>query len=306
MQFAKCATSPVRLSRGVNSFSKFARSCYNPRVPELPEVEVLVRHLNEVTRGKTIGVVTVHRPKIIRPTSLAAFTKTLQGSKIRAVARRGKYLLFDLKASKRPIVQLVGHLGMAGRMYMQPRNRALPKHTAVSFSCGRETFVFEDTRYFGRLTLDASAIKALGPEPLTDAFDGCVLFAGLRNCRQAIKPKLLNQSLVAGVGNIYASEALWRAGISPRRMARRLTQAQCGRLAKTIREVLAEAIAFGSAVPLGFDGGGEQDGLFYYGAAEGSTGFEERLRVYDREGGPCVNCGGAIRKIVQAGRSTYF
>jgi len=275
-------------------------------VPELPEVEVLVRHLNEVTRGKTIGVVTVHRPKIIRPTSLATFTKTLQGSKIRAVSRRGKYLLFDLKAAKRPVVQLVGHLGMTGRMYMQPRKRALPKHTAVSFACGREAFVFEDIRYFGRLTLDASAIKALGPEPLTDAFDGCVLFAGLRNCRQAIKPKLLDQSLVAGVGNIYASEALWRAGILPRRMARRLTQAQCGQLAKTIREVLAEAIAFGSTVPLGFDGGGERDGLFYYGAANGGEGFEERLCVYNCEGEPCMSCGEPVRKIVQAGRSTYY
>ena len=275
-------------------------------MPELPEVEVLARHLNEVTRGKTIGAVTVHRSKIIRPTSMVALGKALQGTKICKVTRRGKYLLFNLKAPRMPNIELVGHLGMTGRMYMQPRKRALPKHTAVSFSCGRETFVFEDTRYFGRLTLDASAIKALGPEPLTDAFDGSVLFDGLRNCRQAIKPKLLDQSLVAGVGNIYASEALWRAGISPRRMARRLTQAQCRQLAKTICEVLVEAIDFGSTVPLGFDGGGEQDGLFYYGAAEGSTGFEERLRVYDREGDPCDNCGGAIRKIVQAGRSTYF
>ena len=275
-------------------------------MPELPEVEVLVRHLNEVTRGKTIGAVSVHRPKIIRPTSPAIFTKTLQGSKIRAVARRGKYLLFDLKAPKRPAVQLVGHLGMTGRMYLQPRKRERPKHAAVSFQCGRETFVFEDTRYFGRLTLDAASLALLGPEPLTDAFDGAVLFAGLRDCRQAIKPKLLDQSLVAGVGNIYASEALWRAGISPRRMARRLTQKQCSELAKTIREVLADAIAFGSTVPLGFDGGGERDGLFYYGAANGGEGFEERLCVYNREGEPCMTCGELVRKIVQAGRSTFY
>lgn len=275
-------------------------------MPELPEVEVLARHLDEVACGKVIGEVTVHRAKSTRPTSGRAMRKNLMGAKIRSVTRRGKYLLFDLRAAGRESLALLGHLGMTGRMYLQRRSCELPKHAAVSFALGRKIFVFEDTRYFGRLTLDLSPLEKLGPEPLEPDFDGAVLFAALRRCTQAIKPKLLNQSLVAGVGNIYASEALFRAGISPRKSARRLSRAQCDTLVRIIREVLTEAIEFGSTVPLGFDGGGARDGLFYYGAAESATGFEERLRVYDREHEACERCGSAIRKIVQAGRSTYY
>jgi len=275
-------------------------------VPELPEVEVLARHLDEVTRGKVIDEVTVHRAKSIRPTDERMLRGKLTGAKIRQVGRRGKYLLFDLKAPRRESFILLGHLGMTGRMYLQPKLMPLPKHAAVSFGLGRKIFVFEDTRYFGRLTLDLAQIDRLGPEALGGAFDGAILHSALRRCSQAIKPKLLDQSLVAGVGNIYASEALWRAGISPRKMARRLSGSQCDALAAAIREVMTEAIAFGSTVPLGFDGGGAKDGLFYYGAAEGATDFEERLCVYDREGEPCERCAKPIRKIVQAGRGTYF
>ena len=128
----------------------------------------------------------------------------------------------------------------------------------------------------------------------------------MKRSRQAIKIKLLDQTVVAGVGNIYASEALFRARLSPKRAANRLTPHQVKRLLRAIRDVLARAIRGGSTVPLNF-GGGKSDGLFYFGRAPGAPDFyEERLRVYDREGQPCLKFRGLIKRITQAARSTYY
>ena len=267
---------------------------------------MLARHLDSALRGKTIRAVVIHRPKSTRPTRAQSMRGKLVGARFKSVTRRAKYLLFKMKPPRREPFMLLGHLGMTGRMYLQPAKTALPKHAAVSFGLGRHTFVFEDTRYFGRMTLDKSPLENLGPEPLSAAFSGSTLRESLRRTTQAIKPKLLDQSLLAGVGNIYASEALFRARISPRKMGRRLSTAQCDALADAIREVLAEAIECGSTVPLDFAGQGAGDGLFYYGSAPDAEDYEERLRVYDREGEPCERCGAPIRKIVQAARSTYF
>ena len=275
-------------------------------MPELPEVEVLMRHLDPALRGKTIREVNIYRVKSTCPTSARSLRAKLVGAKFTSVTRRAKYLVFELKRPRRDHFTLLGHLGMTGRMYVQSVNAPLPKHTAVTFSLGRRTFVFEDTRYFGRLTLDLSSLNSLGPEPLSDAFDGEKLHTALRRTTQAIKPKLLDQKTLAGVGNIYASEALWRAGISPRKSARRLTHTQCAALAASIREVLVEAIACGSTVPLDFAGVDRRDHLFYYGTTTGTQGFEERLRVYNRADEPCDRCATPIRKITQAARSTYF
>ncbi len=202
---------------------------------------------------------------------------------------------------------LAGHLGMTGRMYVLPAKARLPKHAAVVLSFGREKFVFEDTRYFGRLSLDTSALWRLGPEPLGAEFTVERFGQALGRSRQPIKVKLLDQSLLAGVGNIYASEALFRAGLAPTLPARRLTGAQVKRLWRAVRAVLREAIACGSTVPLNFVGEGARDGLFYFGRAPGVPDYyEERLRVYDRVGQPCVACGTAIRRRVQAARSTFY
>jgi len=294
-------------------------------MPELPEVEVLVRHLAPLLKGKTIRAVTVHREKVIRPGSARKLERQLVGAKFIGVERRAKFLVFDLakpdkqpgaerKRSALPVpvgsrqhVSLLGHLGMTGRMYLQPVKAPLPRHAAVSFDLGRTRFVYEDTRYFGRLTTDLSALDTLGPEPFADAFSPEYLAAELKRFSQAIKVKLLDQSLVAGIGNIYASEALFRAGVSPRTAAHRLKRAQVGRLHETIQDVLSEAIDCGSTIPLDFAGTTRRDGLFYYGQVEGSSRFyQERLRVYDRFGEPCPNCRTPIRRIVQAARSTYF
>lgn len=277
-------------------------------MPELPEVEVLVRHLAPVLVAQTIREVEVRRPKSVRPQSVAEFSRSALGMTITGVRRRAKYLLFDLRGSIDERV-LIGHLGMTGRMFLQPRGQPLPRHAAVVLGLGAEVWVFEDTRYFGRMAFDDAALAGLGPEPFVDDFSADYLREALRGCRQAIKVKLLDQSLVAGVGNIYASEALFRAGISPRRAAGRLKPAELGRVRDSIRDVLAEAIRFGSTVPLDFAGraDGAGDGLFYYGRPPGAPDYyTERLLVYDRAGRPCVRCGTAIRKVVQANRSTYF
>lgn len=274
-------------------------------MPELPEVEVLVRHLREVLPGRRIKSVTVRRAKVLGVTTVHELSDELVGRKFSAVRRRGKYLLFDLEGPRRASVTLVGHLGMTGRMYVQPAKTALPKHAAVVLRLDRGDFVFEDTRYFGRFTLDKSAVARLGPEPLANDFTVKGFAEALRHSSQAIKVKLLNQSLVAGIGNIYASEALYRAGISPRRAARTLTFPEVKRLWQAIREVLRQAIRGGSTVKLAF-APGANDGLYYFGSAANSSTYEERLLVYDRAGKLCSRCQTPIRRLVQAARSTFF
>ena len=277
-------------------------------MPELPEVEVLARHLRPLIQNKTIHGVKVHRAKVLAPTSPAKLKRVLLGAKFTGLSRRGKYLLFELRSRWRgAAVFVAGHLGMTGRIYLARHGLALPKHAAVVLNLGPEDLIFEDTRYFGRFTLDISTLAGLGPEPLGDEFTASHLDEALARSTQAIKVKLLDQTLLAGVGNIYASEALFRARISPRMAARNLTAHQVRRLRRAIRTVLAEAIRFGSTVPLnhGKDIGGDR--LFYFGrAAEGPDYYEERLRVYDRAGQPCGRCGQAIKRIVQAARSTFY
>lgn len=276
-------------------------------MPELPEVEVLVRQLRPLVIGQVIRRVEVRRARVIAPTPLRRFRKALASAKILGLERRGKYLLFQLRRSRSPEpFVLLGHLGMTGRMFVTDKRTRLPKHAAVVLDLGRQRFVYEDTRYFGRLTLDATAVAALGPEPLGRDFTPEGFAAALRRSRQPIKVKLLDQTLVAGVGNIYASEALFRAGVSPRLAACRLSRSQVGQLWRAIRQVLANAIRHGSTVPLSFNGDGE-DGLFYFGRSAGAPDFyEERLLVYDRAGKSCVRCKTPIKRIVQAARSTFF
>ncbi|MBE0544390.1 MAG: bifunctional DNA-formamidopyrimidine glycosylase/DNA-(apurinic or apyrimidinic site) lyase [Verrucomicrobia bacterium] len=276
-------------------------------MPELPEVEVLVRHLRPLILKRTIRGVEVRRAKVLAPTSPAALQRGLLGARFTKLGRRGKYLVFELcRRGGGSHLSLIGHLGMTGRMYLARRGAALPKHAAVVLNLGRANFVYEDPRYFGRLTLDASRLANLGPEPLENHFSVDYFRAALARSTQAVKVKLLDQSLVAGVGNIYASEALFRAHVSPRTPARKLTAPQVARLRRAIRAVLREAIQLGSTLPLNH-GHGRNDGLFYFGRAAGALDYyEERLRVYDRAGQPCPRCGAAIKSIVQAARSTYF
>src|SRR6266705_479597 len=170
-------------------------------MPELPEVEVLDRHLAPLLQNKIVRKVRVRRPRVLTPTSPRRLRKTLQGARFMGLTRRGKYLLFTLRPadSVQPLL-LVGHLGMTGRMYLASAEAPLAKHAAVVLNLGRE--------------------------PLGAAFTPAYLVRALKHSAQAIKIKLLDQSLVAGIGNIYANEALFRAGISPTLQARTLAPEQ--------------------------------------------------------------------------------
>jgi formamidopyrimidine-DNA glycosylase len=275
-------------------------------MPELPEVEVLARHLQPLIRGKKIRNVTVRRDKSLRPASPADFRKRLTGATFLRLSRRGKYLLFELQPAAATKLKVLGHLGMTGRMYVALKTEPLPKHAAIVLDLGDRNFIYEDYRYFGRMSLDVSPIEALGPEPLGKAFSPKFLAVALRRSRQAIKVKLLDQAVSAGVGNIYASEALFRARISPKQPANTLTMPQVKRLHRAIRETLTEAIRFGSTVPLKF-ASGKSDGLFYFGRVNDGEGYySERLHVYDRAGKACVKCESPIKRITQAARSTFF
>ena len=312
-------------------------------MPELPEVEIVVRHLAPLLRGRVVRAVAVRRDRIIAPNSAAEFSSAIRGAKFVDVRRRGKYLVFDLENGRHERITAIGHLGMTGRMYLAPVDFALPKHAALVMELDRGRFIFEDTRYFGRFVVGERLPENLGPEPLESEFTPEYLERAVKRSAQAIKVKLLDQALVAGIGNIYASEALFRAGISPRTAARRLTRGQIRALWRAIRETLEEAIVRGSSAQLDFTDG--RDGLFYFGSGSedvvGGTGstdgrkgrtplpgplplrrgegipqrgvevseqgsYSERFRVYDRAGQPCGTCSTTIRRIVQGARSTFF
>lgn len=277
-------------------------------MPELPEVEVLVRHLAPLIKRKTIRAVNVRRAKVLAPTTISEFKRKLVGAKFIGLSRRGKYLVFTLRArGQREPLNLVGHLGMTGRMYLQPAKSPLPKHVAVVLDLGRQNFIYEDQRYFGRLTLATECLSRLGREPWSAEFTAESFAQSLKRSAQPVKVKLLDQTLVAGVGNIYASEALFRARISPRLAARNLKPDQVKRLWQSVRTVLSEAIECGSTIPLNFGAARKRDGLFYYGrAATAPDYYEERLRVYDRRGEPCPVCRTPITRITQAARSTFY
>jgi formamidopyrimidine-DNA glycosylase len=193
---------------------------------------------------------------------------------------------------------------MTGRMFLAPKKDRLPLHTAVVFDLGKHNFIFEDPRYFGRMTLDLLPVKKLGPEPWDRNLSPEFLAKSLQRSRQSIKVKLLDQALIAGIGNIYASEALFRARIPPKLAANRLTLAQTKNLLRALRDVLNEAIKFGSTISLKTTNG--NSGALFYFSNDGVSFYEKRLRVYDRFGKPCLNCATKIERITQAARSTYF
>jgi len=276
-------------------------------MPEMPEVEVLTRHLGPLLAGRQVLSATINRRRVLGRTGESDFRRAVKGASFKSLIRRGKYLVFELEGHDGKGVCVVGHLGMTGRMYLLDKSEALPKHAAVVLDLGRARFVFEDTRYFGKLTLDTSALDRLGPEPLGSGWKASDLASALRRSRRPIKTVLMDQAVVAGIGNIYASEALFRARIHPGIPAHSLDPESTLKLWKAIRKVLREAVRWGSTIPLSFAKARNHDGLFYFGAQEGSfQDKQERLLVYDRHNLPCRTCGKSIARIIQSARSTYF
>jgi formamidopyrimidine-DNA glycosylase len=266
-------------------------------VPELPEVETTRRGIEPHTLGRRLATVRVHEPRLRWPVE-PALPSEAAGQTVQAVRRRAKYLLLDLERGS-----LMLHLGMSGSLRVMDSATARLLHDHVDFELDSgQTLRFNDPRRFGSLHWLAAGeetghplLRHLGPEPLDDAFDGEVLHRAARGRRVAIKQFIMDSHVVVGVGNIYASEALFQAGVRPGRAARSLSRADCQRLATQIREVLGMAIRAGGTT------------LRDYVNADGTPGyFRQKLYVYERAGEPCRRCDEPIRQRVQGQRSTYY
>jgi formamidopyrimidine-DNA glycosylase len=265
-------------------------------LPELPEVETTRRGIRPALAGRSVAGMVLRERRLRWPVP-RGLPARLAGQRILDVRRRAKYLLIDLERGT-----LIAHLGMSGSLRILPADAPPLAHDHYdlvldSGACLR----FNDPRRFGCLlwvTGDAAQhrlLARLGPEPLEDGFDAAYLASKARGRRVAIKQFLMDQQVVVGVGNIYASESLYRAGVDPRRAAGRVPRAKLERVVTAVREVLRAAIRHGGTT------------LRDYVNADGAPGyFSQDLFVYERAGQPCRRCGSAIRQLVQGQRSTYF
>ncbi len=284
-------------------------------MPELPEVETVRMGLEPVLEGRRLTHVETRRGDLRAPFP-KDFAKRLVGRRVKRLWRRAKYLLADLDDEE----TLVIHLGMSGRMrvYAEGRERRVGQYVydpaPSAAGCGKhdhvvfETdaparIVFTDPRRFGLMTLIATEalngtplFKGIGVEPFAREFNPAYLRRVLMDRKSPIKAALLDQRVVAGLGNIYACEALFRAKLSPKRLAKNVSEKSAAPLVSAIKAVLREAIKAG--------GSSHRD----HQRVDGALGeFQHRFAVYDREGKPCPgNCGGTVKRIVQAGRSTFY
>ncbi|MCQ0969220.1 bifunctional DNA-formamidopyrimidine glycosylase/DNA-(apurinic or apyrimidinic site) lyase (plasmid) [Paracoccus sp. TK19116] len=275
-------------------------------MPELPEVETVRQGLIPHLEGAEIARVEVRRPDLRWPMP-PDLVQVLTGARVTALRRRSKYLLADLDGRG----SLLMHLGMSGRLLVEDLSLAefhrdpaiLPQHDHVVLETGAGTRItFNDARRFGMVDLVREGeihplLAHIGPEPLEDGFDAAVLARAFAGRRAPVKQVLLDQRIVAGLGNIYVNEALFRAGIDPRRAAGRIGPARIAALTGHIRDVLTDAIAAGGS------------SLRDHRQATGELGyFQHRFQVYDREGAPCPRpgCDGIVRRIVQSGRSSFY
>lgn len=278
-------------------------------MPELPEVETVRRGLEPVMAGNQIVAADIRRPDLRWPLPVDMRDR-LEGAHILRLTRRSKYILAELDTGETLII----HLGMSGRILIHGGampgafHHELPAlekhdHIVLDFDTGARV-VFNDARRFGAMDLGPTEtiethpmLASLGPEPLGNAFNETYLVARLQGRMTPIKAALLDQKVVAGLGNIYVCEALFRAGISPLRKAGRISDTRVARLVPIIRAVLEDAIAAGGS------------SLRDYRQTDGDLGyFQHRFQVYDREGSPCVTagCPDVVRRVVQSGRSSFY
>ena len=264
-------------------------------MPELPEVETIVNQLRPCLRGRQIEAVWVGWERIVDRPPAEEFRRRLQGQTFVAAERRGKFLLFPLRSGDTLLV----HLRMTGRLLLQPCDVELDQHThAVLTLDDGQRLHYRDPRKFGRLYLvddPQEVVGRLGPEPLAADFDATALAAQLADQRARIKSLLLDQRVLAGLGNIYADEALFRAAIHPLRLGQSLAAEEIARLYAAVRAVLSEAIAAQGST------------LRDYRSASGQSGrFQEQLQVFRRQGESCPRCGTVLERIRVGGRSTHF
>jgi formamidopyrimidine-DNA glycosylase len=270
-------------------------------VPELPEVEVVRRGLETHAVGRTVRAVEVLHPRPVRRhlAGPADFAVRLTGREILAAHRRGKYLWLPLDNDE----ALMAHLGMSGQMLVQPPEAPAERHLRVRFALdGPQELRFVDQRMFGGLSLTPLAdgapvdIAHIARDPLDEAFDEAAFVRRVRARGSGIKRILLDQTVVSGVGNIYADEALWRVGLHGDRPGERLRRVDVTRLLAAVREVMLAALA---------EGGTSFDALYVN--VNGQSGYFDRsLQAYGQEGRPCGRCGTPIRRVAFTNRSSFF
>lgn len=269
-------------------------------MPELPEVESVVNQLAILVTGERIVSAELIRERLAPHHDKIRFASALQNATISEIHRRGKHILIGLDNGR----TLMVHLRMSGRFLLVPYEEPEPKFTHARFNFGSDKkLLFQDQRHFGFMRIvdtnalfDSKELIKLAPEPFSDEFSSDYLKAAASRSTRSLKEFLLDQTRVCGVGNIYASEAMFLAGIDPRKAANRLTRRKAIRLNQAIRDVLSETIAIGAAMnvdPANIGGS-------IYGNGDGEW------RVYGREGKTCPTCSLPILRIAQAGRSTFY
>jgi formamidopyrimidine-DNA glycosylase len=267
-------------------------------MPELPEVETICRSLNELLPGRTIEAVTVLERRL-RTRVQRSFEKSVSGRKIRAVGRRGKYICITLEGR----LVWICHLGMSGKLIHVPNEKPREKHDHIvaRLDNGHE-LRYHDPRRFGLVAVvraeEAGScihFRGLGPDPLEPAFDGRYLHDQARGSRRRARDFLLDQKVVAGLGNIYVNEILFRSGVRPTTRAFRLRRGGSETIARVTREVLEEAIAMRGTSFSDYRDGRDRKGE-----------FQNFLRVYDREGESCGTCCNPIKRVVLGNRSAFY
>ena len=269
-------------------------------MPELPEVELISRSLDSLVKGRKISSANLLRPRLAPDTTPADFSRKLRETSINFIHRRGKHVLFDLTGDKTLIV----HLRMSGRFSVLPPEAEDPKFThAVFYFNDGERLVFDDQRHFGLMKIvrtgdlfETKELKKLGPEPFSEAFSVAYLHAAMRASRRSLKEFLIDQRRVCGLGNIYASEAMFAAGVHPQKLTCTVSKPRAARLHRSIRAVLTEAISYAEK---GVVDPENLEGNYFSGLGPGWF-------VYDREKEPCRHCSEPILRIKQGGRSTYY
>lgn len=270
-------------------------------MPELPEVELVARSLAALVVGRRISAAELRRERLAPGSTPAEFARGVSNAVISSVSRRGKHILIQLNNN----ATLVTHLRMSGRFMLIGIDREDPKFAhAVFYFDDDLRLVFQDQRHFGMMKLvptaelfQAKELASLAPEPFSDEFSARYFRTVLKSSKRSIKELLLDQTKVCGLGNIYVSEALFYAGVDPRKCAGDISSARSNALHGAVRSVLAESISHGSTMnvdPENIDGS-------YYGGA-----YEDQWRVYGREGQPCQKCDRPIIRIKQGGRSSFF
>ena len=267
-------------------------------MPELPEVETVCRGLEKVYQGQTITKIEYRRPNLRLPLP-ADLPKLATRKKITKIYRRAKYALMDISGGHTILL----HLGMSGRLVFGRGERHLDKHDHVLMHFkNAPTLIFNDPRRFGVLDVCATGkimqhalLKNMGPEPLEKDFAADYLYKETRQKKGPIKPFIMNNAVVVGVGNIYAAESLFKAGIKPGRAAGTLTKVECSKLVAAIKDVLVLAIKAGGS------------SIRDYVQSDGTVGyFHSQFMVYGRKGEACKVCGATIKETVQAGRSGCY